>query len=211
MTNYINPITYTDIMRDTSHRTIYSKFKRYKADGEVKYRARENKHTKFSRDFYNIKGQAVFDIKVVSYKRFKRTFRRDYVSKQRVVVEKSFLSQNIRDIVRQAKLMALYQHFREKGDIDLINDTPELKNQIVKFELLDYMIYYSKRYDSQLKIPKMQYVKTDNDLIVEKYNEKTSKYEFMTSTPVKSHEENVMDIGEQILRQEKNYNKYLVS
>jgi hypothetical protein len=188
--------------------TLFSKFRTRVDDrGELKYRARENKSNKVSRDFYNVKGQAIFRIKVSSYKVKKNTLIRDFVSEEEVIVESSFISQHKKEIIENAKLQALYSHYRKKGDVSLINDTKRLMSEIVKFELIDYIVDYNKGYNTQLRKPRLIMYKDNKFLNTQLYNEKTQQYEDYTSSERVSLDKNMKELQDQALKQEENYSK----
>lgn len=193
----------------TEHKDIFSKFKTYKdSDGKLKYRSRETKSHKTSRDFYNAKGQIVFMIRVSSYKIQKKTLIRDFVSDEEVLVEQSFIANHKKEVVENAKLQALYSHYRKKGSTDLINDTKRLKQEIVKFELKDYIIDYNKGYNQKLGVNRTRLSRKGDEFITEKYDENTNTYEYVAGAPVIDKKELFNELESQSLKQEFNYDTF---
>lgn len=193
-----------------SQKTIFSKFKTYKdRNNELKYRARETKSNKLTRDIYNVKGQIIFRFRVSSYYKRKNTLVRDSVSDEEVIVERGLLNSNLNDIVENAKLQATYSHFRKKGDSELINDTKRLKNQIMKFELLDYIINYNKGYSSKNGISYLKFEKDKKTRDIETYvyDENTKNYNLYSITEHKSIKEREEQMNNIKIKQEKIYSK----
>lgn len=195
--------------------TIYDKFKytnKKNEYGEPIFATRDTKQYKLTRQVYDVKGQIAFKFRVVSYKKFKNTLARDFTSLQTIIVERPRLAHDIEKTIENAKLQAIYAHFRQKGDVDLINDTKRMKNQFVKIDIVDYIIYYSKGYNpkdntSTLKFSKEKKKdKTYGKVAV--YDDATKKYQFYSSTELKATDEYLQNIESIKLRQEKNYMQF---
>lgn len=192
-------------------KNVFDKFKAYKDKntGELKYRARETNSNKLTREIYNVKGQMIFRMRVSSYKVHKNTLIRDFVSEEEIIVDRGLLQSNIAEVVENAKLQATYSHMRKKGDIDLINDTKRLKNEIIKIELLDYIVDYNKGYSRKNKISYLKFEKDDEgNTETYIYDDKTKQYNVYTVTPKKSVKDRRIELDNIKIRQERNYTTY---
>jgi hypothetical protein len=196
--------------------TIYDKFKytnKKNEYGEPIFATRDTKQYKLTRQVYDVKGQIAFKFRVVSYKKFKNSLARDFTSLQTIIVERPRLAHEIDKTIENAKLQAIYAHFRQKGDVDLINDTKRLKNQVVTIDTVDYVIYYSKGYNPKDKTSTLKFVneKQKNGKIQGKvmvYDDIRKEYQFYSSTELKNSDEYLQDIEDIKLRQEKNYTQF---
>jgi hypothetical protein len=166
--------------------SMFSKFK-YTTDnkGNKKYKTRETQSNKYTRDLYNFKGQIIFLIRVEVWKKYKNTKIRDSMSNQEVIVERSHLHNNFKDTVENAKLQAIYSHYSEQNKRDQImtTDTRVLnKSEMVKTEILDYMINYHKKYVDRNTTEYVKFEKDeDKNLNVYRYNIKQKQYNLYSS------------------------------
>lgn len=189
--------------------TIYSKFRARKdSSGNLKYRGRENKTNKLTREIYNFKGQIIFRFKVSSYKKVKNTIIRDFVSEEEIVVERSQLQSNLKEAIENGKLQAVYSHYSKKGERWRITEANygKIKNEIVKIELLDYIVNYNKGYNRKLGLPRAKFVKDENNnMNISLYDDKTKKYVLYSSTEHKKINDIKRDIEMEQIDSEKNY------
>jgi hypothetical protein len=186
----------------------YDKFKYGKKKnvyGETEFATRDTKEYRLSRQIYDIKGQIILKFRVISYKKVRNTLVRDLITLEQIIIEKPRLAKNMEAVIENAKLQAIYAHFRQKGDVDLLNDTKRLKNQIINIELVDYMVYYHKQYNPQTKKSTVTFKKEGKNVNAYVYDDRKDDYVLYSSNEIKQADEYKKDMEDIRLQQEKNY------
>jgi hypothetical protein len=186
----------------------YDKFKygnKKNTYGEIEFATKDTKEYRLSRQIYDIKGQIILKFRVISYKKVRNTLVRDLTTLEQVIIEKPHLAKNIDSAIENAKLQAIYAHFRQKGDVDLINDTKRLKNQVVNIDLVDYMVHYNKQYNPTTKKSTIKFKRKGKNVNAYVYDDRKDDYILYSSNEIKHADEYKKTMEDIRLQQEKNY------